>query len=100
MFNRYEMLDLVVVDGQAKGIITRNLVTGAIEAHAGDAVVLGTGGRADDFYLPTKPKATSSPATGRPPRLATDFAPTRFHPRNPPRTPPTGADNSQLTQVS
>src|SRR6266576_2676910 len=44
MFNRYEMLDLVVVDGQAKGIITRNLTTGAIESHAGDAVVLGTGG--------------------------------------------------------
>src|SRR5437773_10870450 len=44
MFPRYEMLDLVVVDGQARGIITRNLVTGAIESHAGDAVVLGTGG--------------------------------------------------------
>src|SRR5436189_4520527 len=44
MFPRQEMLDLVVVEGQAKGIVTRNMVTGAIEAHAADAVVLGTGG--------------------------------------------------------
>src|SRR3982751_531080 len=44
MFNRYEMLDLVMIDGQAKGIVTRNLVTGKIESFAADAVVLGTGG--------------------------------------------------------
>src|SRR6058998_2844687 len=44
MYNRYEMLDVVLVDGQAKGIVTRNLNNGRIEAHAGDAVVLGTGG--------------------------------------------------------
>src|SRR5687768_12726742 len=44
MYNRYEMLDLVVVDGHAKGIVTRNLVNGKIEVHSADAVVLGTGG--------------------------------------------------------
>src|SRR5512141_233824 len=44
MFYRYEMLDVVVVDGRARGIITRNLVTGQIDAHSADAVVLGTGG--------------------------------------------------------
>src|SRR5574339_28208 len=53
MYNRYEMLDLVVVDGQAKGIITRNLLSGAIESHAADAVVLATGGYVNVFYLST-----------------------------------------------
>src|SRR4051812_4262526 len=57
MYTRYEMLDVVLVDGQAKGIITRNLVTGKIESHAGDAVVLGTGGYANVFYLSTNAKA-------------------------------------------
>src|SRR5216117_3436180 len=50
-FPRYEMLDLVVVDGQARGIITRNMVTGAIEPHPADAVVIGCGGYANVFYL-------------------------------------------------
>src|SRR6202030_4221384 len=53
MFPRTEMLDLVLVDGHAKGIITRSLVTGKIEAHAGDAVVLATGGYGNAFYLST-----------------------------------------------
>src|SRR5438876_1372667 len=51
MFPRTEMLDLVVVDGHAKGIVTRNLVTGQIASHVGDAVVLGTGGYGNVFYL-------------------------------------------------
>src|ERR1700719_2932987 len=53
MFPRTEMLDLVVVDGHAKGIVVRDLVTGAISAHAGDAVVLATGGYGNVFYLST-----------------------------------------------
>jgi len=44
MFPRSEMLDLVVIDGKARGIVARNLVTGAVESHAGEAVVLATGG--------------------------------------------------------
>src|SRR5246500_2080266 len=51
MFPRTEMLDLVVVDGHAKGIVVRDLVTGEISAHAGDAVVLATGGYGNVFFL-------------------------------------------------
>src|ERR671912_853652 len=53
MFPRTEMLDLVVVDGKARGIITRNLITGAIESHAAHAVVLATGGYGTAYYLST-----------------------------------------------
>src|SRR5439155_8942069 len=53
MFPRTEMLDLVVIDGKARGIVTRNLVTGAVESHAGEAVVLATGGYGNVFYLST-----------------------------------------------
>src|SRR5246500_2565187 len=51
MFPRTEMLDLVVIDGHAKGIVVRNLVTGAISSHPGDAVVLATGGYSNAFFL-------------------------------------------------
>ena len=53
MYNRHEMLDVVIVGGKARGIITRNLVTGEIERHSGHAVVLGTGGYGNVFYLST-----------------------------------------------
>src|SRR5213080_1600172 len=58
MHTRAEMLDLVVVDGRARGIVTRNLVTGAVESHVGDAVVLATGGYGNVFYLSTNAKAS------------------------------------------
>src|SRR5690606_27185013 len=58
MFPRTEMLDLVVVDGRARGIITRNLVTGAVEAHAADAVVLASGGYGNVFFLSTNAKGS------------------------------------------
>src|SRR5687767_13957446 len=64
-YNRYEMLDLVVVDGHAKGIVTRNLLTGKIEAHSADAVVLGTGGYVNVFYLSTNAKASNATAIWR-----------------------------------
>src|SRR5262247_2672132 len=51
MFSRHEMLDLVLVDGHARGIVTRDMVTGEIASHVGDAVVLGTGGYGNVFYL-------------------------------------------------
>src|SRR6266545_1788250 len=89
MFPRYEMLDLVVVDGQAKGIITRNLVTGAIEAHSGDAVVLGTGGYANVFYLSTNAKASNCTAIWRAHRRGAYFANpcyTQIHPTCIPQT--------------
>ncbi len=57
MFTRSEMLDLVVVDGHARGIVTRDLVSGKVESFAADAVVLGTGGYSNVFYLSTNAKA-------------------------------------------
>ena len=63
MYTRTEMLDLVVVDGQARGIVTRDLVTGKVESHVGDAVVLGTGGYGNVFYLSTNAKGCNVTAT-------------------------------------
>src|SRR5512144_2177960 len=65
MFPRTEMLDVVVVDGQAKGIVVRDLVTGAISSHAGDAVVLATGGYGNVFFLSTNAKGCNVTATWR-----------------------------------
>src|SRR3954449_868901 len=53
MFPRTEMLDVIVIDGRARGIVTRNMVTGEISSHVGDAVVLGTGGYGNVYYLST-----------------------------------------------
>src|SRR3569623_1241603 len=65
MFPRTEMLDLDVVDGHARGIITRNLITGAIESHVADAVVLGTGGYGNVFYHSTHAKGSNATAIWR-----------------------------------
>src|SRR5689334_9694781 len=65
MFPRTEMLDLVVVDGRARGIITRNMVTGAIETHVADAVCLATGGYGNVFYLSTNAKGSNATAIWR-----------------------------------
>ncbi len=58
------MLDLVVIDGKARGIITRNLVTGEMEWHLADAVVLGTGGYGNVFYLSTNAKGSNARPSG------------------------------------
>ena len=65
MFPRTEMLDLVVVDGRARGIVARDLVTGKIESHVGDAVVLATGGYGNVFYLSTNAKGCNVTAIWR-----------------------------------
>src|SRR5687767_15799809 len=65
MFPRTEMLDLVVIDGKARGIVTRNLVTGAVESHAADAVVLATGGYGNVFYLSTNAQGSNATAIWR-----------------------------------
>ncbi len=65
MYARTEMLDLVVVDGRARGIVTRDLVTGKIETHLGDAVVLATGGYGNVFYLSTNAKGSNTTAIWR-----------------------------------
>ena len=100
MFNRYEMLDLVVVDGQAKGIITRSLLTGAIEAHAADAVVLGTGGYANVFYLSTNAKASNATAIWRAYRRGAAFANPCYTQIHPTCIPQSGDYQSKLTLMS
>ena len=65
MFPQTEMLDLVLVDGHAKGIVTRSLVSGKIESHSGDAVVLATGGYGNVFYLSTNARGCNVTATYR-----------------------------------
>jgi succinate dehydrogenase / fumarate reductase flavoprotein subunit len=100
MYNRHEMLDVVVVDGQAKGIVTRNLITGAIEAHAGDAVVLATGGYANVFYLSTNAKASNATAIWRAYKRGAYFANPCYTQIHPTCIPQTGDYQSKLTLMS
>jgi succinate dehydrogenase / fumarate reductase flavoprotein subunit len=100
MYNRYEMLDVVLVDGQAKGIVTRNLVTGAIESHAGDAVVLGTGGYANVFYLSTNAKASNATAIWRAYKRGAYFANPCYTQIHPTCIPQSGDYQSKLTLMS
>src|SRR5918911_1150273 len=65
MYPRTEMLDLVLIDGDAKGIVVRDMVTGKISSHAGDAVVLATGGYGNVFYLSTNAKGCNTSAIWR-----------------------------------
>lgn len=65
LHNKQEMLDLIVIDGRARGIVTRNMITGKVESHMADAVVLATGGYGNVFYLSTNAKACNVTATYR-----------------------------------
>jgi succinate dehydrogenase / fumarate reductase, flavoprotein subunit len=100
MYNRHEMLDVVVVDGHAKGIVTRDLVTGAIETHAADAVVLGTGGYSNVFYLSTNAKACNATAIWRAHRRGAAFANPCYTQIHPTCIPQTGDYQSKLTLMS
>ena len=83
MFPRTEMLDLVVVDGHARGIVTRNLVTGHIESHSADAVVLATGGYGNVYFLSTNAKGSNCTAIWRAYKRGAAFANpcfTQIHP--------------------
>src|SRR5512132_2837682 len=99
-YNRHEMLDLVVVDGHAKGIITRNLITGKIEAHAADAVVLGTGGYVNVFYLSTNAKASNATAIWRAHKRGAAFANPCYTQIHPTCIPQSGDFQSKLTLMS
>ena len=100
MFNRQEMLDVVLVEGQAKGIVTRNMVTGAIEAHTADAVVLGTGGYVNVFYLSTNAKASNATAIWRAYKRGAYFANPCYTQIHPTCIPQTGDYQSKLTLMS
>ena len=99
-FPRSEMLDLVVVDGQARGIIIRNLITGKIEAHGGDAVVLATGGYANVYYLSTNAMGSNVTATWRATKRGALFANPAFTQIHPTCIPVHGDYQSKLTLMS
>src|SRR5688572_29246532 len=100
MFPRTEMLDLVVVDGQARGIVVRNLVSGAIETHLGDAVVLATGGYGNAFYLSTNAKGCNVTATFRAWKHGAAFANPCYTQIHPTCIPVSGEYQSKLTLMS
>ncbi len=100
MFNRHEMLDVVVVDGKARGIIARNLVTGEIERHSAHAVVLGTGGYGNVFFLSTNAMGSNASAAWKAHKRGAYFANpcyTQIHPTCIPRS---GDYQSKLTLMS
>jgi succinate dehydrogenase / fumarate reductase, flavoprotein subunit len=100
MHSRHEMLDLVVIDGRARGIITRDLVTGAVEAHAADSVVLATGGYGNVFYLSTNAKGCNVTATYRAFKRGAAFANPCFTQIHPTCIPVAGEHQSKLTLMS
>jgi succinate dehydrogenase / fumarate reductase flavoprotein subunit len=100
MFPRMEMLDLVVIDGRARGIVTRNLITGQIESHAGDAVVLGTGGYSNAYYLSTNAKNSNATAIWRAYKRGALFGNPCFTQIHPTCIPVTGDYQSKLTLMS
>jgi succinate dehydrogenase / fumarate reductase flavoprotein subunit len=100
MHSRTEMLDLVVVDGRARGIVTRDLVTGRVESHAGDAVVLATGGYGNVYYLSTNAKGSNATAVWRAYKRGALFANPCFTQIHPTCIPVTGDYQSKLTLMS
>jgi succinate dehydrogenase / fumarate reductase flavoprotein subunit len=100
MHPRSEMLDLVVVDGKARGIVTRDLRTGAIRSHAGDVVVLATGGYSNVFYLSTNAKASNCTAIWRAHRRGALFGNPCFTQIHPTCIPQAGEYQSKLTLMS
>jgi succinate dehydrogenase / fumarate reductase flavoprotein subunit len=100
MYPRTEMLDLVVIDGQARGIVTRDLVTGRMTCHAADAVVLGTGGYGNVFYLSTNAKGCNVTAIWRAHKRGAAFANPCFTQIHPTCIPVTGEHQSKLTLMS
>src|SRR5437879_432601 len=100
MFPRTEMLDLVVIDGHAKGIVVRDLVTGEISSHAGNAVVLATGGYGNVFFLSTNAKGCNVTATWRAYKKGAFFANPCFTQIHPTCIPVSGEHQSKLTLMS
>lgn len=99
-FTRREMLDLVVIDGHARGIITRNLLTGELERHQGDAVLLCSGGYGNVFYLSTNGRNSNVTAAWRCHRRGAYFANPCYTQIHPTCIPVSGAYQSKLTLMS
>ena len=100
MYNRHEMLDVVIVDGKARGIIARNLVTGEIERHSAHAVVLGTGGYGNAFYLSTYAMGSNVTAAWKAHKRGAFFANPCYTQIHPTCIPVSGDHQSKLTLMS
>ena len=100
MYNRHEMLDVVIVDGHAKGIITRNLITGEIQRWSADAVILATGGYGNVYYLSTNAQGCNVTAAFRAYKRGAGFANPCYTQIHPTCIPQHGEQQSKLTLMS
>lgn len=100
MFNRHEMLDVVIVNGKARGIIARNLITGAIERHSAHAVVIGSGGYGNVFFLSTNAMGSNATAAWKIHKKGAYFANPCFTQIHPTCIPVSGDHQSKLTLMS
>jgi len=100
MHPRTEMLDLVIIDGRARGIVVRDLVSGKISSHAADVVVLATGGYGNAFYLSTNAKGSNATAIWRAHKRGAGFANPCFTQIHPTCIPQSGEHQSKLTLMS
>ena len=100
MYSRTEMLDLIIVDGKARGIVTRNLITGKVDVHMADAVILATGGYGNVFYLSTNAKGSNATAIWRAHKRGALFANPCYTQIHPTCIPVAGDYQSKLTLMS
>jgi succinate dehydrogenase / fumarate reductase flavoprotein subunit len=100
LFTRHEMLELIMVDGRARGIVVRDLVTGKVSAELADAVVLCTGGYGNVFYLSTNAKGCNVTASWRAHQKGALFANPCFTQIHPTCVPVAGESQSKLTLMS
>ncbi|MBX3175604.1 MAG: fumarate reductase/succinate dehydrogenase flavoprotein subunit [Gemmatimonadaceae bacterium] len=100
MYSRHEMLELVLVDGKARGIIVRDMVTGEIESHAADVVILATGGYGNVFYLSTNAKGCNVTAAYRAYKKGAAFGNPCYTQIHPTCIPVAGEHQSKLTLMS
>jgi len=100
MYNRHEMLDLVIVDGKARGIIARNLVTGEIERHSAHAVVIASGGYGNVYFLSTNAMGSNATAAWKIHKKGAFFANPCYVQIHPTCIPVHGANQSKLTLMS
>jgi succinate dehydrogenase / fumarate reductase flavoprotein subunit len=100
MYARHELLDIVVIDGRARGIIVRDLVSGRLSAHVADAVVLATGGYSNIYYLSTNAKGCNVTAIWRAHKRGAAFANPSFTQIHPTCIPVTGPHQAKLTLMS
>lgn len=100
IYNRTELMDIVIIDGKARGIVTRNLITGKIESHFGHAVVLATGGYGNTYFLSTNAMGSNGSAAWKAYKKGAFFANASFVQIHPTAIPQHGEFQSKLTLMS